>query len=188
MWLDRGVLRKFGSSVDVVHDYETFLLEQDREHLLSETPVPEIEGSGIAEIVDLTVRDGGNDIATELAPGGDIVVALRVRSATPETPLHVVVAVRRAADETQCFAVSTRRDHAPLSGRREYDVAVRFRDVRLLRGDYSVSAAVLDEGGTMLDRREQRPAFSVGGERYDIGLISVAHSWEIDRVMTAAPR
>src|SRR5688572_2905678 len=31
LWLDQGRLVRYGPSVDVVHDYETFLLERDRE-------------------------------------------------------------------------------------------------------------------------------------------------------------
>src|SRR5262249_45937463 len=36
LWLDRGTLMRYGPSLDVVHEYETFLLQRDRLHPASE--------------------------------------------------------------------------------------------------------------------------------------------------------
>jgi hypothetical protein len=67
-------------------------------------------------------------------------------------------------------------------------LTVRFADVPLLRGDYSVIAYVGDEHAmTVFDRRDVRPAFSMTGERYEIGLIGVDHRWEVGARSAAVP-
>jgi hypothetical protein len=78
-----------------------------------------------------------------------------------------------------------------LSGRSEYEVTVRLLDLPLLRGEYSIIAYVGDEHAmTVFDRRDVRPAFSMTGDRFEVGMISVDHRWELDssRVEVAAPR
>ena len=56
---------------------------------------------------------------------------------------------------------------------------MKLERVPLLRGDYTVIAFVGDENAiTVFDRRDLRPAFSMAGDRYEIGLISVSHRWE----------
>ena len=53
----------------------------------------------------------------------------------------------------------------------------------LLRGDYSIIAFVGDENAmTVFDRRDLRPAFSMTGDRYEIGLLAVKHRWQLEPV------
>ncbi len=95
--------------------------------------------------------------------------------------------VHRSADDFSCFAVGTHSDGlAPLSGRNEYEFVVQLRAVPLLRGDYSIIAFVGDENAmTVFDRRDVRPAFSMAGDRYEVGLLSVDHRWVMEPVETA---
>ena len=59
---------------------------------------------------------------------------------------------------------------------------VQLQDVPLLRGDYTLIAFAGDENAmTVFDRRDLRPAFSVTGDRYEVGLFTVKHRWLIDR-------
>ena len=59
--------------------------------------------------------------------------------------------------------------------------------IALNRGDYSIIAFVGDENAiTVFDRRDVRPAFSISGERYDVGLISVDHRWSLQSVAAEA--
>jgi hypothetical protein len=67
----------------------------------------------------------------------------------------------------------------PLEGRNQYELVARLRNVPLLRGDYSIIAFVGDENAiTVFDRRDIRPAFSMTGDRFEIGLMAVNHDWE----------
>ncbi len=178
LWLDRGALMRFGPSLDVVHEYESFLLQREREQ--SSTSATE-EGTALSPIrfVDFTVCDRKGAPRDTFARGENIHLRMRIVSENPAQPIHVLVGVHRLADELQCFTVATRDDGLrPFSGSSEYDITVELEDVPLLRGDYSIIAFVGDENAIhVFDRRDLRPAFSITGDRYQVGLMSVPHRW-----------
>jgi ABC-type polysaccharide/polyol phosphate transport system ATPase subunit len=180
LWLDQGKAMAFGPAPDVVHAYETFLLERDRE--LPGSEVPAVDASTPVRLREIVVCGSDGLPRDRFARGEDVHVRMRVEADDPRQPVHVIVGVHRAADDLQCFAVGTHADGvAPLSGRHEYDITVRLLGLPLLRGDYSIIAFVGDEHAiTVFDRRDVRPAFSMTGERFEIGLIEVAHRWELE--------
>ena len=180
LWLDHGRAMRFGPSLDVVHDYETFLLERDREHPATEN-APANETRSPVRFREITVCDRNGRPRDLFARGDDIHVRVRIDADDPAQPVHVLVGIHRSADDLQCFAVETHADGVPpLSGSTHYDVTVRLLDVPLLRGDYSIIAFVGDENAmTVFDRRDVRPAFSMSGDRFEIGLMQVDHRWEL---------
>lgn len=187
LWLDHGRVMRYGESLDVVHDYETFLLERDRSHPASDEPVTEsLSPVRIREIV-VTDRDG--EQRETFAQGEEVQVRMRLVADDPQQKVHVLVGVHRSADDLQCFAVGTHADGIePLSGRNEYEITARLLEVPLLRGDYSIIAFAGDENAmTVYDRRDIRPAFSMGGDRFEIGLISIGHRWDADRAGIEEP-
>jgi ABC-type polysaccharide/polyol phosphate transport system ATPase subunit len=183
LWLDHGRLMRYGPSLDVVHDYETFLLERDREH-------PGTESSALPEthspvrFREIVVTDRAGNPRDQFARGEDIHVRVRIETDDPAQPVHLIVGIHRSADDLQCFAVGTHADGIPpLRGQTQYDVTAQLLDVPLLRGDYSIIAFVGDENAmTVFDRRDVRPAFSITGDRFEIGLLAVDHRWEMERV------
>ncbi|HET7705030.1 MAG TPA: ABC transporter ATP-binding protein [Thermoanaerobaculia bacterium] len=177
LWLDHGRAMRYGPSVDVVHEYERFLLERDRSHPASEPAEPTVTPVRIAEI---EVLDPSGQRTREFRRGDDIVVRLRIASENPAQPIHVIVGVSRSADDLQCFAVGTHQDGLPpLSGRAEYELHLSLSDVPLQRGDYSIIAYVGDEHAmTAFDRRDLVPGFTIASDRFDIGLIAVRHRWD----------
>ncbi|HEX8168903.1 MAG TPA: ABC transporter ATP-binding protein [Thermoanaerobaculia bacterium] len=178
LWLDRGRVMRYGPSLDVVHEYETFLLERDRALPASESH--DTAARSPVRFRELTVCDRAGRPRDLFSRGDDILVRIRIDSDRPEQPVHVIVGVHRSADDLQCFAVGTHADGvAPLSGRTHYDLTVRLIDVPLLRGDYSIIAFAGDENAiTVFDRRDVRPAFSMTGDRFEIGLLAVDHRWD----------
>jgi lipopolysaccharide transport system ATP-binding protein len=188
LWLDHGRAMRYGPSLDVVHDYETFLLARDRAHPASEPAAEAPASRSPVRFRELTVCDRSGRPRDHFARGEDIHVRIRIDSDRASQPVHVIVGVHRSADDLQVFAVGTHADGVPpLSGRTEYDVTVRLLDVPLLRGDYSIIAFVGDENAmTVFDRCDVRPAFSMGGDRFEIGLISVDHRWELESARAEA--
>ena len=181
LWLDRGRAMRYGPSLDVVHDYESFLLERDREHPANEG-APVSESRSPVRFREITVCDRNGNPRDRFARGEDIHVRVRVDADNPAQPVHVIVGIHRMADELQCFAVGTHADGMPpLSGRTEYDITAKLLDVPLLRGDYSIIAFAGDEHAmTVFDRHDLRPAFSITGDRFEIGLVAVDHRWELE--------
>jgi ABC-type polysaccharide/polyol phosphate transport system ATPase subunit len=179
LWLDRGTLRQFGNSIDVVHDYETFLLEKDRKQAEAAPEVRE-ELLPPVRITSAAVESAEGETRGVFSTGEDLYIRLNIDTDSPSIPFHILISVNRAADDMQCFMVATKSDGVqPLSGERAYDVLVRLESVPLLRGDYALTIFVGDENAMhVYDRHDVRPAFSVGGERYEVGIVAVRHSWE----------
>lgn len=182
IWLDRGTLRRIGPSVDVVHDYESFLLAQDKRIAEEESvsAIPQEERRSPVRISELRVESARGDACEIFSTNDDIHVRVRIESDNPDTPLHLLVGVNRAADETQCFSYGTTTDNLPpLVGQREYEIVTRLHRVPLMRGDYAIAAFVGDESAMhVYDRKDLRPAFSMSGDRFEIGMIKVDHSWD----------
>ncbi len=186
LWLDGGRAIRYGPALDVVHDYETFLLERTRTHPATE-PAADRPLSPV-RISSVEVCDSAGAPARLFARGAEVTVRLKIHSHRPEQPVHVIVGVNRSADDFQCFAAGTHADGVPpLSGRSEYDLRLRLLDVPLTRGDYSIVAFAGDENAlTVFDRRDVVPAFSIGGDRFEVGLISVRHRWDTAAVEAAS--
>lgn len=188
LWLDQGRLMRYGPSLDVVHDYETFLLERDRRHPGAESAP---ESHSPVRFRDIEVLDRGGAPRDHFSRGEDIHVRIRIDADTARQPVHVLVGIHRSADDFQCFAVGTHADEKPpLWGSTEYEVTVRLNNVPLLRGDYSIIAFLGDEHAiTVFDRRDVRPAFSMTGDRFEIGLIAIDHRWDLQQraAVLAAP-
>ncbi len=71
-----------------------------------------------------------------------------------------------------------------------YEVRARLRNVPLVRGEYELVVYVGDENALhVFDRRDLRPAFTIAGDRYEIGLMAVDHEWEVNghRISSALP-
>ena|SRR5687768_12136171 len=179
MWLDRGRLRRFGPSIDVVHEYESHLLEQDHESESRQTRSEDAISSPI-RIRDITLTDAVGNRKSVYRSGDDIHIEITIDSELPKQPIHVMVGVVRAADEMQCFAMGTHQDGVePFAGQPEYRIVVKLHNVPLVRGDYGLVVYVGDENAMhVFDRKDSRPAFAIGGERFEIGLVHVPHEWE----------
>lgn len=187
LWLDHGRVMRYGPSLDVVHEYETFLLQRDRDRPASEgEPEPERSPTP-ARFRDIVVCDRSGAPRDLFERGEDIHVRLRIDSDRASQPIHALVGVHRSADDLQCFAVGTHGDGmAPLEGRTEYELVVQLHNVPLNRGDYSIIAFLGDENAvSVFDRRDIRPAFSIQGARYEVGLISLDHQWVSASMETA---
>lgn len=190
IWLDRGSVRRLGPSVDVVHEYESFLMEQDREIKAAEEHGSEEKVVSPIRITSMTIENEKGQPAAMFRTGDDLHIRVLIASDIPSQPVHLMAGVLRAADELQCFAVGTHSDGVPpLSGKSHYEVVVKLHSLPLLRGDYAIVLFVGDENAIhVFDRSDLRPAFSIAGERYEIGMISVSHEWEMERPVVSIAR
>ena len=114
----------------------------------------------------------------------------RIESESPSLAIHALVSCARSADDFNCFSAGTQTDGLqPLRGETEYELTIDFRNVRLNRGDYSIIAFVGDENAlAVFDRVDVRPAFSMSGDKFEAGLISVDHRWTAEHEPAGAAR
>ncbi|HYS55066.1 MAG TPA: ABC transporter ATP-binding protein [Thermoanaerobaculia bacterium] len=184
LWLDHGSVMRYGPTLDVVHEYESFLLQRDRALPATEGEPERERPFSPVRFREIVVCDRAGSPRDLFERGEDIQFRVRVHSDNPSQPIHVIVGVHRSADDLQCFAVGTHADGvAPLHGRNEYEFSVELERVPLNRGEYSIIAFVGDENAiSVFDRRDVRPAFSITGDRYEVGLISLDHRWSMEPV------
>ena len=187
LWLDHGSVMRYGPTLDVVSDYESFLLQRDRALPSTEVESERERPFSPVRFREIVVCDRSGSPRDLFERGEDIQFRARVHSDNPSQPIHVILGVHRSADDLQCFAVGTHADGIePLRGRNEYEFSVDLKHVPLNRGEYSIIAFVGDENAiTVFDRRDVRPAFSITADRYEIGLISLDHRWSMESVDAA---
>jgi ABC-type polysaccharide/polyol phosphate transport system ATPase subunit len=187
LWLDHGSVMRYGPTLDVVHEYESFLLQRDRALPASEGEPERERPFSPVRFRDIVVCDSSGSPRDLFERGEDIHFRVRVHSDDSSQPVHIILGVHRSADDLQCFTVGTHADGVePLYGRNEYEFSIELKRVPLNRGEYSIIAFVGDENAiTVFDRRDVRPAFSVGGDRYEVGLVTVDHRWAMEPVDAA---
>src|SRR5690349_4794720 len=79
LWLDRGRAMRFGPSLDVVHEYETFLLERDRTHPSASEETEEVRRAATpVRIRSIEVCDRAGKRRRECRRGDAIIVKLGV--------------------------------------------------------------------------------------------------------------
>jgi ABC-type polysaccharide/polyol phosphate transport system ATPase subunit len=178
-WMNQGSIAMAGDSVDVVHAYESYLLEQD--HAMAAAASGDAERSASpVRVASAAFEDAFGRPCDVFATGSQMNLRIRIEADDPGLPIHLLIGINRAADEMQCFAIGTKPDNLPpLIGQTHYELVVRMDDVPLLRGDYALAVFAGDENAIhVYDRHDLRPAFSIAGDRYEIGMIGVKHTWE----------
>jgi lipopolysaccharide transport system ATP-binding protein len=177
IWLENGHLRRIGAATDVVHEYEQHLLKSEK----PESQIVETVDTAV-RIRGLSVENGAGVASTLFTTGDDIRLRMRIDVEDPSLPLHYLLSVHRAADDTRCFSIVSKQSGLqPLRGKRSYDVDILLRNVPLLRGDYSINAFVGDENALHIyDRKSLRSVFSVASDAYELGIVAVSHSIDVD--------
>jgi ABC-type polysaccharide/polyol phosphate transport system ATPase subunit len=186
LWLRNGRVEALGPVLDVVHEYENFLLAKSA---AAEGSAP---GSAAAE----PLRHGPARLTSArlVAPGAGRLPAEPVYQADqpweleiewetqdPRLGFHVGVGVNRI-DEVEVFAFGTHADGlSPCRGERTYEVRLRVPRLPLVKGEFTVYVFLLDEEGLHIyDQRILRRAFRVESPAYVFGLVRADHAWELD--------
>lgn len=182
MWLRDGRLEKFGKTIDVVHAYEEYLMDQNRSDPSAQTAtLKKPNGRSPVRITSAELFDAHGERTDTFSTGDDLIYRIRIASDDPSIPIHVLAGFDRSADEMQCFAIGTNLDDRdPLTGSNHYELDLRVEDLPLVRGDYDIALFLGDEHGVHIyDRLDTRPAFAVRGAEYEIGMIRARHQWEL---------
>ncbi len=174
IWLHEGRTRQLGDVFPVTQSYLAWHEEKnaaDRRHRRS------LKGtSGHYRVGEFRLAGLPDDGSAELRPGGDLEVELILNSPDGRPPVALVGVMR--ADGTPVYGVASDYDGIEpetLEGDR-YRYVIRFEDLPLLPGTYSVRGHAMDpEGLRLFDTAEIR--FSVSGESREMGIIRLPHRW-----------
>ncbi len=180
LWLENGVQKGLGPSLDVVAEYEDSLLRQapgaTATSAVQEGAVPSGEPASFVE-VSVRVPEAADGAFRTGSPWR---VDLRWRSEDADRPFHVGLGVNRA-DGVEVFTLTT-RSRSALRGQRDYSAHFELESLPLTKGTYTIYAFLLDEESVhVYDRVALQDAFRVGGDDYAFGLFDVPHHFELHK-------
>jgi len=190
LWMRHGRVAALGPVLDVVREYENFLLaksaatESAGPAALAEPTEPTLPRAP-ARLVDARLLGAAalGDTAADpvYAPEEPWELEVRWETADPRLGFHVGVGVNRI-DEVEVFSFATHTDGLPpRRGERCYAVRLRLPRLPLVKGEFTIYIFLLDEEGLHIyDQRILRRAFSVESPAYTFGLIRADHAWDLD--------
>ncbi len=186
LWLRGGRTEALGPVLDVVHDYENFLVAKSAATAAAshETP-PEPVHAGPARLGEIRLIGAPEEPVYETGRPWEL--EIEWQSEDPRIPFHLGVGVNRI-DEIEVFSFSTHGDGLPpLRGERRYTARLRLPSLPLVKGEFTLYVFLLDEEGLHIyDQRVLRRAFRVQSSVYAFGLFRADHTWDVDARSGAA--
>ncbi len=185
-WLREGKMAAYGDVYDVTQAYLAFHERKSAEKTTQSRV--EIEAKGLEfHVRDMTLNGSDAKQMLVLDQGADLLVEARIASRDGRVPVVHVGIVR--ADGTPVYGVSSDMDAVqPLAAQPgEYQIGLRFPQLSLLPGGYTVRVHPLDsEGVRLFDTYEG--ALTIRGKSRELGLVRLQHVWEPSMPIVAAQR
>ncbi len=185
LWMRQGRVEALGPVLDVIRDYESFLLAKGAAteaaappSASSAEPVHSLPGLP-ARLVTARLLGVAEDPI--YAPDEPWEMEIEWETEDPRMSFHVGVGVNRI-DEVEVFSFSTRADGLPpCTGQTRYRARLRLPRLPLVKGEFTLYIFLLDEEGLHIyDQRILRRAFSVMSPAYSFGLVRTEHVWDLD--------
>ena len=178
LWLHDGRTKGLGDVFPVTQNYLAWHEEKnaaDRRHRRS------LKGtSGHYRVGEFRLAGLPNDGSAVLQPGGSLEAELILNSPDGRPPVALVGVMR--ADGTPVYGVASDYDgiEPETLDSERYRYVIRFEDMPLLPGTYSVRGHAMDpEGLRLFDTAEIR--FTVSGNSREMGIIRLPHRWGGER-------
>lgn len=173
IWLDQGVIRRYGDVFDVTQRYLAWHESKDRRVVADEASDAELSKK---MLIDLKLNGQDPEIELSIQMGQDLQVSVRINSLDGRVPVLLIGLVR--ADGTPIYGVATDHDgYTPnLSEDGSASIVCHFPSLALLPGSYQIRAHVLDPEGLRVHETEERN-FLVSGETRELGMVHLQHKW-----------
>ena len=176
-WIEKGELRMLGPAAEVISAYQGDSHQAER----VEGEQGSRWGSGEAQIVGVTLRDGYNNVNSVLTTHEAATIDIGISAHTPLQDTVVVVRIDSLAGST-VWETSTRRNGRTIGlidGPASVKVAIP--SLPLLEGVYDLTVGLMDSTEVHpYDFWERRIRFEVRQYKsYDNGLVSIPAEWTI---------
>jgi ABC-type polysaccharide/polyol phosphate transport system ATPase subunit len=180
LWLRNGRIEALGPVLDVVRDYENFLVAKSAATAAASTEAPpEPLRTGPARLTEARLAGAPADPVYETDRPWELEIAWEAES--PRIPFHLGVGINRI-DDVEVFSFATHVDGLPpFQGETRYSARLRLPRLPLVKGEFSLYVFLLDEEGLHIyDQRVLQRAFRVQSPSYAFGLMRAEHSWDVD--------
>lgn len=172
LWLHQGGVAGYGNVFDVTQAYLAWHERKDaRDRQAGNSRDP----NAMYTIAGLALNDDSS-ADPMLSAGDSLDIRLDLESPDDRPPAALFGVVR--ADGTPVYGVATdHEDQVPEKvGHGRYQVRLRFSNLSLLPGSYTLRAHALEpEGLRIHDSREHD--FTVTGHTRELGMVRLAHEW-----------
>lgn len=178
IWLERGEMRGYGPTSDVVSDYVAYMEAKDEQ-----APVRDSTNarSNAPEVVIDEVRVVGQDgqPLERIENGQD--VTIRIKTTRKQAPVkgHVGIGLVRP-DGQLLFGTTTKvSGQAPVSFQGEQVTELVIPASPLLSGTYKIKAMVSDEHTLHLYDQYQTESFLATSDHPNLGVVWIPHDWHL---------
>jgi lipopolysaccharide transport system ATP-binding protein len=181
LWMRNGRVAALGPVLDVVHEYENFLVAKSAAAVaVSPEAPPEPLRTGPARLTEVRLA-AGDQIDSLFESERPWELEIEWESENPRHAFHVGVGVNRI-DDVEVFSFATHVDGLPpFTGERRYLARLRLPKLPLVKGEFSLYVFLLDEEGLHIyDQRVLQRAFRVHSPAYSFGLVRAEHTWDVD--------
>ena len=183
LWLRNGRVEALGPVLDVVRDYESFLMTKSATTAAAspEAP-PEPLRAGPARITEVHLPNAPAAPAEPVyETESPFEVEIEWETEDPRIPFHLGVGINRI-DDVEVFSFATHMDGLrPFQGETRYTARLRLPRLPLVKGEFSLYVFLLDnEGLHIYDQRVLQRAFRVQSPSYSFGLVRAEHAWDVD--------
>jgi lipopolysaccharide transport system ATP-binding protein len=172
LWIHEGHPHMYGNSFEVTREYLTYHEEKSKRQALQSV----VEQSGIYQIRQLWLEDNTESAVEKISMGEELRICGTAYSPDNRPPVILFGIVR--ADGTPVYGShSNETGFVPNEiAESMYGFSVRFVNVQLLPGKYTIKAHTLDpEGLRLFDTVET--SIRVTGKTRDYGLYRLEHQW-----------
>jgi len=174
LWLHQGRVNMQGDVFDVTQSYLAWHEARGEQEKQLRNGVS--GDNGIYRIENFDLAGANSEGESELQQGESLAVSATLVSPDGRPPVALFGIVR--ADGTAIYGVASDFDGIAAerldSGRYRYQI--RFNDLPLLPGSYSIRAHAMDpEGLRVCDTSEKR--FRVTGHSLELGFVRLQHEW-----------
>lgn len=178
-WIHHGHLQKYGDSHDVVREYLTYHEEKSKPDSIA-TPEANPHSATIYHVQGICLEDADGNETASMGTGETLSVCGTAFSPDGRSPVLLVGIVR--ADGSGIFGT-----HSHSAGfvpnrisDREFAFCLRFPQLALLPGKYTVRAHALDpEGMRLFDTVEKD--IHITGKTMDLGVVRLPYEWREGR-------
>ena len=174
IWIHDGKTKKLG---DVFPVTQSYLAWHEEKNAAERRTRRSLDGtSGHYRVDSFRLLNCENDGGAVLPQGSGLHAELILKSPDGRPPVGLIGVMR--ADGTPVYGVASDYDEVEPEQLSEglYRYVVRFDDMPLLPGTYSIRGHAMDpEGIRLFDTAEIR--FSVAGESREMGIIRLPHRW-----------
>lgn len=189
LWLDHGVAKAQGGSVEVTNEYTAFQRGHigESEEFLDEhfgTADKEVDAGKdprkLPSVRDARIyRVGTDEEVYEVKTGESLEIRIWWSNPEPEeTPINIGVGFLRQ-DTTTCAGMGTHLDGVPVEGS-EGCIVLRLPDLQLLSGQFLLPVILFDGEGVHRYHEFLMPEnLVIRTDTRDVGMVLVEHAWEV---------